>query len=144
MENPENVGVTGCRWLLESQNLDSRLVMDKSPGMCELWDKIAPWEAWIPKMSRSGWSPPARRWATSLLLPLIVDYILDTRTHILYTSFSGLLLFCFVRLSHKFLDVSDDLRVKEVVQGFVRGHIAGMLLLGGFRHDRLRESLLSD
>src|ERR1035441_9540860 len=46
--------------------------MDKSPGMCELWDKIAPWEAWIPKMSRSGWSPPARRWATSLLLPLII------------------------------------------------------------------------
>ena len=62
MENTENVGVTGCRWLLESQNLDSRLVMDKSPGMCELRDKIAPWEAWIPKMSRSGWSPPARRW----------------------------------------------------------------------------------
>src|ERR1035441_2558205 len=31
--------------------------MDKSPRMCELRDKIAPWEAWIPRMSRSGWSP---------------------------------------------------------------------------------------
>src|ERR1017187_9275582 len=31
--------------------------MDKSPGMCELRYKIAPWETLIPRISRSGWSP---------------------------------------------------------------------------------------
>jgi hypothetical protein len=36
MENPENVGVTGGRRLLKSQNIDSRLLVDKIPGMCEL------------------------------------------------------------------------------------------------------------
>jgi hypothetical protein len=33
MENPGNVGVAGGRWLLESQNIDSRLVMGKIPRM---------------------------------------------------------------------------------------------------------------
>jgi hypothetical protein len=64
MENPGNVVVTGLCWLLESQNIDSRLVMDKFPGMCELRNKIAPWEAWIPRISRSGWSPSGTTLAT--------------------------------------------------------------------------------
>jgi hypothetical protein len=42
---------------------DSSPVTGKIPGMCELRNKIAPWEAWIPRISRPGWSPPpARRW----------------------------------------------------------------------------------
>jgi hypothetical protein len=36
MENPGNVGVTGRRRLLKSQNIDSRLVVDKIPGMWKL------------------------------------------------------------------------------------------------------------
>jgi hypothetical protein len=69
MENPWNVGFAGRRWQLESQNIDSKLVTDKFQRMCELRDKIVPWEAWIPRISRSGWSPSGTTLATSLLLP---------------------------------------------------------------------------
>src|ERR1035441_1409220 len=72
MEDPGNVGVTGCRWLLESQNLDSRPVMDKSPRMCELLGKTAPWEAWIPRISRSGWSPSGTTLGDEFASPLII------------------------------------------------------------------------
>src|ERR1039458_1504560 len=71
MENPGNVGVTGRRRLLESQNLDSRPVMGKFSGMCELRNKIAPWEAWIPRISRSGWTPSG---ATLAMVCFFLNY----------------------------------------------------------------------
>ena len=63
MEDPGNVVVTGHYWLLESQNLDSRLVMDKFPGMCELRDKICA----LGKLDSKNIQirlepPPAGRW----------------------------------------------------------------------------------
>jgi hypothetical protein len=85
MENPENVGVTGRRWLLEPQNIDSRLVTGKIQGMCELRNKIAPRETLDAKNIQARLEPPPARpfdqlragcwqWSAS---PLIQDYPLD-------------------------------------------------------------------
>jgi hypothetical protein len=72
MEGPGNVGVMGRSRLLESQNIDSRLVTGKFPGMCELRDKIAPWETLDSKIIQVRLEPPpARRWrwfASSLII----------------------------------------------------------------------------
>jgi hypothetical protein len=63
MENPGNVGVTGGRRLLKSQNIDSRLLVDKIPGMWKLRVTLSLARIWELKKGHVRLEPLlAERW----------------------------------------------------------------------------------